>query len=227
MSPTQLVLAHASKVMMLALLAGMIWRGRMGQSWTFSAYLLAALTGNALASFWPESFYTPSFWMVKQVVYDVLKVAVGVELAWRALAAFPGTWRTARAVFAVLLATTTSALVWVTPRASYENIWVWHPSVLTAAVWPLTATALIVTWYRLPVGEWQRAIMLGLASYLLLQVLVRMLQRHGWTWEWAGRADSVAWLALMSFWAYAAWRREARPGVGALRDGLEAVTADA
>lgn len=223
MSGPQLVLAHLNKVVMLAVLAGMIWRARAGQCWAFSLYLLATMTGNVLASFWPERFFTPSFWMLKQAVYDLLKVAIGAELAWRALAAFPGTWRTARVVFAGLLGVTTLVLVWVTPRASYETLWTWHPSVLTGAVWPLTVTALIVTWYHLPIGPWPRAIMLGLAPYLLSQVLLRMLQRQGLTFEWNGRADSVAWLVLMSFWAYAAWRHDETPETYP----LEAATADA
>jgi hypothetical protein len=210
MSGPQVVLAHASKILMLALLAGMIWRGRVTHCWSFALYITAALVANLLITFWPGRFYTTSFWMLKQAFYDTIKAAVGVEIACRALAAFPGTWRLARSAFAALLVLTTGVLVWVTPRASFETMWRWHPSVLTAAVWPLTVTALIVTWYRLPIGAWPRAIMLGLAPYLLSGVLLRMLQRHGTTLEWAGRVDSVAWLALMTFWAYVAWRRDER-----------------
>jgi hypothetical protein len=211
MSGAQLVLAHASKIAMLVLLAGVIWRGRVTHCWGFSAYIAAALIGNTLSSVWPGHFFTPSFWMLKQAVYDALKVVIGVEIACRALASFPGTWRLARVVFAVLLVATTGALAWVTPRATYETMWRWHPSVLTVAVWPLTVTALIVTWYRLPIGAWPRRIMLGLAPYLLWQVLLRLLQRHGLNFEWNGVADSVAWVVLMSFWAWAAWRRDAPP----------------
>ena len=228
MSGSQLVLAHASKVVMLALLAGMLWRGRLGQCWCFAAYIAAVMTGNVLTSSWPDRFYTPWFWMFKQAAYDVLKFGIGLELAYRALVAFPGAWRTARVVFPSLLAVTTLALGWLTPRGSYDTMWRWQPSIMTAAVWLLTATALLVSWYRLPIGEWQRAIMLGFAPYLLVSAtMLRLLQRRGWSLPGIGIWDSVAWLALMSFWAYAAWRREARPEAEGVRDGLEAVTADA
>jgi hypothetical protein len=224
MSWPQLVLAHANKVVMLALLAGMIWRARLGQCWWFSAYVVAAIAGNALSSVWPDRFYTPWFWMLKQAVYDVLKLAVGLELAYRALAAFPGAWRMARLVFPALLLVSTVALGWLTPRGSYELMWRWQPSVMTAAVWLLTATALLVTWYHLPIGEWQRAIMLGFAPYLLISAtLLRMLQRRGFTFAGIGVWDSVAWLALMTFWAYVAWRRDGTPDPYP----LEAATADA
>ena len=224
MSGPQLVLAHVSKIVMLALLAGMIWRGRLGQCWFFSAYMTATLSGNAIVSMWPEYFYTPTFWGQKQAVYETLKFAIGLELAYRALSAFPGTWRFARLVFPGLLTVTTLALAWVTPRSSYESVWQWQPSISTASVWLLTATALIVTWYGLPIGAWQRSIMLGLAPYLLTFVtLLRLLQRHGLTFEWMGRADSVVWLGLMVYWAYVAWRRDGAPDPYP----LEAVTADA
>jgi hypothetical protein len=223
MSGVQLVLAHANKVVMLALLAGMIWRARLGQCWWFSAYVLAAITGNALSSVWPDRFYTPSFWMVKQAVYDVLKLGVGLELAYRALAAFPGAWRMGRLVLAAFVVVSTMALGWLTPRGSYETMWQWQPSVMTAAVWLLTATALLVTWYQLPIGEWQRAIMLGFAPYLLISAtLLRLLQRRGFTLAGIGIWDSVAWLALVTFWAYVAWRRDGTSDAYP----LEAVAAD-
>jgi len=205
----QLVLAHANKIVMLALLVGMAWRGRLGQCWAFSAYVVAALIGNALASFWPERFYTASFWMFKQAVYDLLKMAIGIELAYRAFAAFPGAWRTARLLLLAVLAASTITLAVFTPRASYATVWDWQPSILTAAVWLLTATALIVTWYHVPIGAWPRVIMLGLAPYLLtFATVLRLIQRRGGTIEWVGLLDSVAWLVLMGFWVYTAWGRD-------------------
>jgi hypothetical protein len=224
MSLTQLVLAHANKVVMLVLLAGMIYRGRIGQCWSFAAYVAAAIVGNALSSFWPERFYTPWFFMLKQGVYDVLKLAIGLELAYRAFAAFPGVWRTARVVYPILLALTTLALGWLTPRGSFDKLWEWQPSVMTAAVWLLTATALLVTWYHLPIIEWQRVIMLGFAPYLLTYATtLRLFQRRGWILPAFGVWDSMAWLALVSFWAYAAWRREKKTDDS---PPLEMVTAD-
>jgi hypothetical protein len=209
MSGAQLVLAHANKIVMVALLAGMVWRGRLGQCWAFSAYVGAALVGNALSSFWPDRFFTPSFWMFKQAVYDALKMAIGLELAYRAFAAFPGAWRTARLVLLAVFAVSTFALAFLTPRASYETVWDWQPSILTAAVWLLTATALIVTWYRLPIGAWPRVIMLGLAPYLLtFATMLRLIQRRGGSIEWVGVLDSVAWLVLTGFWVYTAWGRD-------------------
>ena len=89
-------------------------------------------------------------------------------------------------------------------------MWNWQPSVATAALWLLTATALLVVWYQIPVHDWQRAIMLGLAPYLLVFVaLIDVLKRHDWKFEHeVVLAEQVAYLALVLFWAQAAWRRD-------------------
>jgi hypothetical protein len=177
--------------------------------WVFPLYALAILAGNSLVTLWPARFYNASFWMLKQGVYDVLKMALALELAWRALGEFPGAWRTARVVLLALLGLSTAALFLLTPRSSYRTLWEWQPSVATAAVWLLTATALLVVWYQVPIHDFQRAIMLGLAPYLLVFVtLLDLLRRHGWKVRAeVGLADSLAYMGVVLFWTWAAWRR--------------------
>jgi hypothetical protein len=210
MNDLQLVVAHLVKAGLVALLAGMVLRGRIGLCWAFGAYVLAILVGNTLVTLSPERFYTPAFWVLKQGVYDALKMAIAIELAWRAFGAFPGAWRTARAALLAVLGASTLGLAWLTPRSSYHTLWQWQPGVVTAAVWLLTATALLVVFYQIPIGEWQRAIMLGLAPYLLVFVtLLSLLRRNDWALRAeVGLADSLAYLGLVTFWAYAAWRRD-------------------
>jgi hypothetical protein len=209
MSDLQLLVAHLVKLGLVALLAGMVLRGRMGLCWTFGAYVLAILVGNTLVTLAPERFYTPAFWVLKQGVYDALKVAIAIELAWRAFAAFPGVWRTARVVLLALLAVTTLSVAGLTPRA-YDTLWQWQPGAVTASVWLLTTTALLVVFYQVPIGEWQRAIMLGLAPYLLVFVtLLSLLRRLGWAMvERISFIDQLAYLGLVLFWAFAAWRKD-------------------
>jgi hypothetical protein len=210
MSELSLAIAHAVKLALLVLLAGMLVRGRVRLCWAFPAYLVAILLGNTLPSFWPWHFYTPAFWVLKQGVYDVLKMLLAVELAWRAFQHFPGALRTARAVLLGLLVASTLVLGLLTPPSSYATLWNHQPGVVTAALWLLTATALMVVWYQVPVHDWQRAIMLGLAPYLLLfVVLLDLLKRHGWeAQDKIALVDQIAYLALVLFWAWAAWRRD-------------------
>jgi len=209
MSDLQLLLAHLVKAALVVLLAGMLVRGRLGLCWSFGLYLLAILVGNSLATLLPQQFFTYSFWMLKQGVYDLLKVAVALELAWRAFAAFPAAWRTARVVLLSLVVLSGLWVAWLTPR-SFVTLWQWQPGAVTAAIWLLTATALLVVFYQVPIGDWQRAIMLGLAPYLLVFVtLLNVLRRRGWdVRNEVSLADAAAYLALVVFWAWAAWRRE-------------------
>jgi hypothetical protein len=213
MSEAQWAVAQLVKVALLALLVAMAMRGRLALCWSFTLYVLAILVGNSLATFWPYRFYTPAFWVLKQGVYDLLKISVGIELAWRAFSAFPGAWRVARVVLLLLLTSSTVALAWLTPRSMYRNLWDWQPSVVTASVWLLTAVALLVVLYQIPIGEWQRAVVLGFAPYLLVSItLINIWQRRGWqVREVIGLLDSVAYLALVLFWVYAAWRQEEPP----------------
>jgi hypothetical protein len=213
MSGLQLAFAHATKIALLALLAGILVRGRARLCWSFAVYVFAVLLGNTLVTVWPGRFYTEEFWVVKQGVYDVLKVAIALELAHRAFGAFPGALRTARRVLLAVLVLSTVLLAMLTPRSSYETLWEWQPSVATSAVWLLTATALLVVWYQIPIHDWPRAIMLGLAPYLLVVVtLMGLLKRHGWEFRSElGILDSLAYAALLVFWTWAAWRPEVAP----------------
>ena len=81
---------------------------------------------------------------------------------------------------------------------------------MTASVWLLTATALLVVFYQVPIGDWQRAIMLGLAPYLLVFVtLLSVLRRQGWAvLDEISLVDQLAYLGLVLFWAVAAWRKD-------------------
>jgi hypothetical protein len=211
MSTLELVVAHAVKIALVVLLLGMLWRGRIRQCWAFGTYVIAVLAGNTLVSLWPERFLTPSFWVYKQAAYDLLKLAIALELLYRALRAFPGTWRAARLVVLALLSVSALVLAVLTPRSSVFTMWEWQPSIVTAAIWLLAAVALLVVWYHVPVPEWPRAIMLGLAPYLLVFLTtVDLLRRLGYDLLRSGLGviDSLAYLALVLFWIRAAWRPE-------------------
>jgi len=210
MTEAQWIVAQLAKVSLLALLVAMAMRGRLALCWTLTAYVVATLVGNSLATFWPHRFFTPAFWILKQGVYDSLKVGIALELAWRVFSAFPGAWRVARILIVVLLGASTVALVWLTPHSSYANVWEWQPSVVTAQVWLFTSLALLIVVYQIPIGEWHRAIVVGFAPYLLVSVtLMNLLERRGARFRQAvGLLDSVAFVGLIMLWTYAAWRQE-------------------
>jgi hypothetical protein len=206
----QLALAHAVKIALLALIAGIVLRGRVRQCWVFPLYAVAILVGNSLVTLWPDRFFTPEFWVVKQAAYDTLKMLLALELAWRAFNRFPGAMQMARMAILVVLGASTLVLAVLTPPSSYFTVWDWQPSVVTGTLWLLTATALVVVWYQIPMHDWPRAIMLGLAPYLVVfAVALDLLKRRGWgDSPGIGILDSIAYLAVVVFWVYAAWRHD-------------------
>lgn len=209
MSELQLAVSHAVKVGLVVVLAGLVVRGRAGACWSFAAYAAATLVGNCLSTLLPEAFFTAAFWILKQGIYDVLKILIALELAWRAFEAFPGARRTASLVLLVLLSVGALVLGVLTPTSTYDTLWKWQPGVVVAALWLLTGTALLVVWFQVPVLDWQRAIMLGLAPYMLTFVVVLDLLRvRGFepARPMVGLLDSLAFLAIVVFWAFAVWR---------------------
>ena len=93
---------------LVALLAGMMLRGRRRA--VLGLHRLRRRDPRrqqARRRLAPERFFNASFWVLKQGVYDLLKMAIAIELAWRAFAAFPGAWRTARVVLLALAGVST------------------------------------------------------------------------------------------------------------------------
>jgi hypothetical protein len=74
----------------------------------------------------------------------------------------------------------------------------------------MTALALLVVWYRIPLLPFQKAILVGFVPYLVVFVsLLNVLRHHGWqVREWVNLLDATAYLGAASWWAWAAWRPE-------------------
>jgi hypothetical protein len=214
-SSAQLLLAHVVKLTLLAILVGLFARRRAHLCWSFVAYLAAILIGNSLVSFWPEQFYTKWFFILKEGVYNALMVAVAAELAYRTFRAFPGAASRARLVLAPIFAFTALFVISVPRGATYvDMVTLYHPQVVTGAIWIMTGISLLIAWYRVPVHALHRAILLGFASYLLIFTTLSNILRDFGAAELAyplGLIDTYAYVALMGWWAYAAWVPVHRP----------------
>lgn len=226
MTPAQLLVAHAVKLMILVGLLCMVARRRHRDCWSFTAYLVTVLVGNCMTTLWPERFFNHDFYVARQGLFDLLKLLVGVEIACRVFAVFPGARRVARRVVFAVLALTTVAFALIPRYVPYATWFEWQPRIVAGTVWLFTGTALLVVWYRLPIRQWHRAILLGFTPYLLVFVsLLGVLRAHGWDLRpLLGMFDALAYLALVTWWAWEAWRPqeklEASPAV-LRRLGLE------
>lgn len=216
MTSWQILIAHAVKLLVLLTLAGILTRRRARLCWSFVTYLAVIVTCNSLATFWPERFVAEWFWILKQALYDVLKMTIAVELAYRTFQAFPRAQATARWVLFAVLVATSIALVGVPSGASYPAVVLeWQPRVLTGTIWLLNGLALLVIWYRVPIHTYHRAILLGFVPYLVIfTTLLSLIDRHGWEiLPIVQSAEPAAYMLLMAWWAYAAWQPEPVPDV--------------
>lgn len=213
MESHQAVIAVAVDLAMAGTLAGLVARGRARHCWSFVAYLCAVLTCDALILTQPRRFYTTEFYIVKQGLYDVLRTAVALEMAWRVVRSFPGALRTARWAALALLVGATAVLASGPHRAGYNVIFAWQPRVVACTAMLFALTALLVAWYHLPVRAFHRSIMGGFAIYsAFFATLLSLLQHWGWGFRVRSNAiQTLVFLAVTLWWLRTSWAREEEP----------------
>jgi hypothetical protein len=212
-SALQFAVALSVKIGLAVVLVGMLRRGLHRRCWSLLIYVLAVLTYgcaeltgvifyNVAGLEWPQWLWNWEFWNFQQTAFDVAMLALAVELGVRVVAAFPGTWRLTRALLGAALLTTTAA---VTLGGAPQ-----HPLLATGAIWLFAAVSLVVVLFNLPLDAWYRAILAGFVPYLFVfSTLTSIFTRRGYALaETLGSVDQVAYLVLVSWLAYAAWRAE-------------------
>lgn len=212
MGGAQVLIAHAAKVVILVALVGLAATGRYRRCWSLTGYLVVALVAICMISFWPERFYNYHFYAARQAAFDVFKLLIALEISHKVFAAFPGAMSRWRAIAFVVLAVTTCAVILSTGNDPVLYVaYHWQPRIVAGAIWMLCAIALLVAWHRLPIDAWHHAILAGYIPYLVVfTTIMNMIPRHWSAFEAFGLADDTAYLMLVSWWAYAAWRPEER-----------------
>jgi hypothetical protein len=209
----QLAIAVTIKVGLAITLVGVLHRGLHRRCWSFLVYLLAVfiygsaeLTGvmfyDVSGLQWPHWLWSWDFWNFQQTAFDLAMLVVAVELGVRVVAAFPGTWPLTRALLGATLLTTTAA---VTLGGAPQ-----HPLLATGAIWLFAAVSLVVVLFNLPLQAWYRWLLAGFVPYLFVfSTLTSILTRHGYPLaKTLGSIDQVAYMVLVGWLAYAAWRAE-------------------
>jgi len=79
---------------------------------------------------------------------------------------------------------------------------------LSGSIWLLTAVAGLILWYRLPVHPLPKAILVGLVPYLLVfTVSLNLMESRGWEIRAsASYLNTLAYLLVLVYWTFAAWR---------------------
>ena len=209
----QLALSVTGVIGLAIVAVGVLRHGFHRRCWSFLVYILAVFVYSSInvagMAFydvpgleWPQWFWSWEFWHFQQTALELVKLAVAVELGVRVVAAFPGTWRLARALLGAALLTTTAAVtLGVAPQ---------HPLLASGTIWLFATVSLVVILFNLPLHAWYRAILAGFVPYLFVfSTLQSILSRRGISLaETIGRIDQVAYVALVGWWLDAAWRAE-------------------
>jgi len=213
------LLPHVANAVLLLTIVFVFVRARQSECWSFTAYLVTVLVTSSLMSFWPSRFYNPEFYLLSQGLYDILTLLVGVEIAHRVFRRFPGARPLAHVVVLAILVLSTAAFLAIPRQVPYETWFEWQPRIVASTVWLFTAVGFLILWFRVPVHQWHRRILLGFTPYLLVSVTVLGILRDlGWDFRIVvGAIDVVAYIVLVSWWAWAASRPKERiemtPGV--------------
>lgn len=213
-------------VALATLLLGLVLRRQLGRCVSFSAYVVAVLVPTVLMAFWPGRFYRWEFYSMQEALHALLKFAIALELTARVFARFPGALVAAhKAILVVLGLTVAAVLALPSWRPEYEVVLgEIQPRILNGTTWLLTSIAALVLWYRVPLQPLYKAILLGLAPYLIVfTVGLNALRTLGWERSLPlGRAHTLAYLLVLLYWNVVAWAGAEAPVVAAHRPAMAA-----
>lgn len=212
MSLMQEVLGGAGMLLMGAALIGLLVTRRWRLWYTFALLLLVVSLHDGLVALWRERFHRGAIWRAKESTLILIRLAMVVELTVRVFRGFPGALATARRLLVVIFVSTFLAVLALPVRQAGHEGFVGEvmPRVLNGTIWLFAALAILILWYRLPVHWFQKRILLSYVLYLLVfTAAMNMLGDLGWQRAaWADMLSVVAYLMLLVYWTYQAWRPE-------------------
>ncbi len=215
MNPAYLHLA--GKLALLMAIAGIFARKRQSECWSLPVYLGTVLVFDTAVSLFPAQLFHWKVYVLQQWVYNLLTLAVALELARRAFKVFPGAAATARLVFLAILAVTALSIFAATPSGAARGtsfsvvaVLTLQPRLINATIWLFVATSRLVMFFNIPVSDWHRSVSLGFSFYLVISVtLLNLLKAFGFDIRsFINFFDGSAYLALCSWFALRAWQAD-------------------
>jgi hypothetical protein len=217
-SSRELVVAVSSQVALLVTALGLVMRGRWRLSWFFAVYIPVVLGCDLLVTLWPQYFFDSAFMMPQQVVWDVLKLGIALEIGWRTFRPFPGAEAASRRVALLVLSVTAGAALAVRTNGWGSDFYALyltamgqiHPRLINGIIWLMAICLALAQWYRVPVHPFHAALLTSLAIYLaLFSTLLTLVGLYGPAFRaYVNALDPPAYLLLASWWVYIAWRPE-------------------
>jgi len=200
----------------LITLVGLARRGRLSACVSFPIYLLLVATLEALWLFWPEQFWTYAFLLQKETLQAVAKLLLVAELGFRTMRYFPGASARARVLAgpmlfaAAILLHRTARGVALWPFLTLSQVQTW-------ATWALLVLTIVVVYHNLPLEDFHRALLVGLATYSgLWAAILGGYQVFGYDTlqrSIGSKLNGLGWTVLVVYWTWAAWRPVQQPAL--------------
>jgi hypothetical protein len=224
------VTAALAVALLAAIIAALFARRRAGSCVSFVLYLVAVAAADFLLAAWPDRFWKRDFWIFKETVHNLLKLAIALELIVRVFHHFPSAYVSVRRAV-MLVVVVLGALVWSSlgPEVDYNHVvGRLNPHVIDATVWLFVALGAYCLWYHLPLDAIHKAILIGFVPYLLFYSVVhRMVVALGWQRAVVlNRTAPFVYLSVLAYWAYVAWKREAGDAATRVRRMMPATGPD-
>jgi len=186
----------------LSLLAGLIVRDRLRQCYALGLYMLASLA-SALVINLCERCHTWDFWIAKELAHALVLFVLALELSWRAFRPVPRAWLWARLAIVGSVALGVTLVAAMPPGPVSVRVVPW---ILAALAWLYTLLGVITVSLKMPDERLHRAILWGLAPYLMF---------YAATWGQAGDdvtlpnlLNPLMFLLVLGVLVWTAWRRE-------------------
>lgn len=205
------VLSSVHVCLLALIVAGLLWRRLFRLCYSFAAYAATVLVVEALILVWPHRFFVWSVFIAKEIVYGALKLALLLEITALTYQSFPSARAAVRRLLlCVMLAILAMLLIGVPAGLDFPDLVREKTRRLAnGTALGFFATWALVLWYRLPLHRLHRAILRGLAPYLLIFAGARSLTlAFGWNVRQAvNLADGTSYAVVLAYWAWEIWRR--------------------
>jgi hypothetical protein len=213
-TPLHRVFIAAIGTTLLAIVVGLVARGRWRLIWSFVAYLAVGVCVDFLLTFWPSRFWIRPFWLAEQTLAHVLALGIALEVGWQTFRVFPGADSAARRIAVVLLGGTAFMLIAVPISGVGFDPFLtavaeFYPRLDTGTMWMMIGILALARWYHVPVHPFHAAVLASLAISLGISgLLVTLLGRYGYEGLVLDLSilDGLAFLLLSIWWAHVAWR---------------------
>ncbi len=207
-------------VLQLVAIAGLARRGRARRARLFTVCLAVNTATQLLQLGGPTLFHRWDVWAVKELLLILLVAAAVMEITARVFARLPYAGLRARGALAMTTVATV-LMVWTAPGMSKDGVdWLYVavtevlPRMALGSALLCMSTLAAMTWYRLAPDRFYRAVLFGLAFYLLAYAgplatsgtseTSRLVMYH---------ATPTAYVAVMTIWVRLAWTRDDEPCV--------------